>query len=120
MWKIPYCLWQSRGHRFDSDMLHFDNQDLVKSQGLFYWKQCHGGVSFEFLSVNIIFGCGSVIRMLYRSTPSQEHIFDCYICLVQMLELDCKIPAKLIEEKVKYLLVYLSIDFLSGFSGAII
>jgi hypothetical protein len=37
-----------------------------------------------------------------------------------MLELDCIIPAKLIEEKVKYLLVYLSIDFLSGFSGAII
>ena len=31
--------WQSRGHRFDSDMLHTDNQDLADLQGLFYWKQ---------------------------------------------------------------------------------
>ena len=29
-WKIPYCLWQSRGHRFDSDMLHEDYQGITE------------------------------------------------------------------------------------------
>jgi hypothetical protein len=27
--------WQSKGHRFDSDILHFDYQDFAAMQGLF-------------------------------------------------------------------------------------
>ena len=38
--------WQSKGHRFDSDILHADNQDFAAMQGLFYFPECPSGVPF--------------------------------------------------------------------------
>ncbi len=47
--------WQSKGHRFDSDILHSDYQDLAATQGLFLCLECTSGVHwsafFDFLSV---------------------------------------------------------------------
>ena len=42
--------WQSKGHRFDSDILHFDYQDFAAMQGLFYFLECPSGVPLSALS----------------------------------------------------------------------
>jgi hypothetical protein len=53
--KISHCPWQSKGHRFDSDILHPDYQDFAATQGLFLCLECTSGVQWsafvDFLSV---------------------------------------------------------------------
>jgi hypothetical protein len=42
--------WQSKGHRFHSDILHFDYQDFAAMQGLFYFLECPSVVPLSALS----------------------------------------------------------------------
>ena len=41
--------WQSKGHRFDSDILHSDYQALAAKQGLFLFLECPSGVPLSAL-----------------------------------------------------------------------